>query len=108
MTKDNGTGALMLAAGTIITLATIAAWLYAATHGIDTAPLFAFAIPVVGALVIANGLGKTADAAQQAATQTNGLLGPRIKAEVTAALAERDAARTRQAVGDVSEGTVGS
>lgn len=98
---------VMLGAGTLIAVATIGAWLYAATHGIDTAPLFAFVIPIVGALFVANGLGKTSEAAQQAATQTNGLLGPRIKAAVSEALADRDAARTRQAMGDVSEGVTG-
>ena len=95
---------VMLIAGTIITIVTIGAWLFAATHGIDTAPLFAFVIPIVGALFVANGLGKTAEHAQQAATQTNGMMGPRIKAAVAEALADRDAARTRQVVGDVSEG----
>ena len=94
---------VMLLAGTLITVATIGAWLFAATKGIDTAPLFAFTIPVVGTLFVANGLSKTSEAAQQAATQTNGLLGPRIKAAVSEALADRDAARTRQAQGDVSE-----
>ena len=94
---------VMLLAGTVISLATIAAWLYGATHSIDTAPLFAFVIPVVGSLFIANGLGKTSEAAQQAATQTNGLLGPRIKAAVSEALADRDAARTRQVQGDISQ-----
>jgi hypothetical protein len=99
-----GTGqVVMLVAGTVISLATIAAWLYGATHGIDTAPLFAFVIPVVGSLFIANGLGKTAEHAQAAATQTNGMMGPRIKAAVSEALAERDAARTRQAQGDISD-----
>jgi hypothetical protein len=94
---------VMLAAGTVIVLATIGGWLYGATHGIDTAPLFAFTIPVVTALFVAKQLGKAGDAAQQAATQTNGLLGPRIKAAVSEALADRDAARTRQQRGDVSE-----
>jgi hypothetical protein len=95
---------VMLLAGTVITIATIGAWLYGATHGIDTAPLFAFVIPVVGALFVAQNLGKTSEAAQQAANQTNGQLGPRIKAAVAEALADRDAARTRQARGDISAG----
>lgn len=97
---------VMLGAGTVITIATIGAWLYGATHHIDTAPLFAFVIPVVGALFVAQNLGTTRDAAQQAANQTNGQLGPRIKAAVSEALADRDAARTRQAQGDVSAGPV--
>lgn len=93
----------MMIVGTIVFCVTVAAWLLAEYLGIDTAVLLPFAVPVVGALFIAGPIGAARDAAQQAAQQTNGVLGDRIKAAVAAALADRDAARTRQAVGDVAE-----
>lgn len=94
---------VQIAAGTIITLGTIAAWLWGKLRGIDTGELMAFVVPIVGALFLVTAVGRAGEAAQQAAQQTNGMLEGRIKAAVASALADRDAARTRQAVGDVSE-----
>lgn len=92
-----------LAAGVVIFVVVVAAWVYAKAHGIETGELISFAVPVVGALFLAGPIGAAASSAQQAAHQTNGVLGDRIEAAVSSALAKRDAARTRQAQGDVSE-----
>ena len=89
--------------GTIIFVATLAAWLYGEQMGVETTTLWTVSTPVVMALFIGTAVGEAADAARQAAAQTNGAMDPRIKAAVAAALADRDAARTRQAVGDLGD-----
>lgn len=91
-----------LVAGTVIYITTIAAWILAASRGIDTGPLFYMAGPVVAGLFLLQPLTKAADNAQLAAQQTNGVLDKRIETAVSSALAKRDAARTRQTVGDIS------
>ena len=79
-----------------------AAWLYGESVAhVDTTIVWTVSGPIILALFVGHQLGATADAAQQAANQTNGVLGDRIKAAVAAALADRDAARTRQAQGDI-------
>ena len=83
--------------GAIVFLGTCTGWYFGELHGINTVPLLAFAIPVVGALFLAGPIGTAATAAQQAANQTNGMLDARIENGVAAALAKRDAARTWQA-----------
>ena len=117
MTNEKPT-TTMLIIGTIVFVVTIAAWLVAEFNDVPTGALLAFAVPVVAALFLANGLNRTTAAAQQAAAQTNGALDARIKAGVAAGIAEqlpaietaaaaanakRDAARTRQAQGDISQ-----
>ena len=117
MTNEKPT-TTMLIIGTIVFVVTIAAWLVAEFNHVPTGALLAFAVPVVAALFLANGLNRTAAAAQQAAAQTNGALDARIKSGVAAGIAEqlpaietaaaaanakRDAARTRQAQGDISQ-----
>lgn len=92
-----------LVAGTVITVATIAAWLWGKTHGVDTGELMAFVVPIVGALFLVTAVGRGTEAAQAAAAQTNGMLDARVKAAVSSALADRDQARTRQLQGDISE-----
>lgn len=89
--------------GTIIFLATLAAWLYASANGIDTGVLWSVVTPVIAFLFIGGALNKTAEHAQEAAVNTNGSMEPKIKAAVSEALANRDAARTRQAQGDISD-----
>lgn len=103
MTRTTTSGAAVLAAGVVVFGMTCAAWLYAASKGINPGPLFYIAGPVIGSLFLAPGIGEAARASQQAATQTNGGLEARVKAAVASALADRDAARTRQVQGDVSE-----
>ena len=89
--------------GVIIFVATLGAWLWGETHGVDTNIVWVVATPVITALFVGQQIGAAADAAKQAAAQTNGGLHDRIKSAVAGALADRDAARTRQAQGDVSE-----
>jgi hypothetical protein len=89
--------------GTIIFLATLAAWLYASAHNIDTGVLWSVVTPVIAFLFIGGALNKTAEHAQEAATNTNGAMGPKIEAAVATALANRDMARTRQAQGDIAD-----
>ena len=88
----------------------LAAWLYGEKNGIDTRVLWTVVPSLLIALFIGNSIGtntevsqKAADAAQQAVTQTNGSMDARIEAGVSKALANRDAARTRQAQGDISQ-----
>ena len=89
--------------GVVIFVATLAAWLYGESVAhVDTTIVWTVSGPIILALFVGHQLGATADAAQQAANQTNGVLGDRIKAAVAAALADRDAARTRQAQGDIA------
>lgn len=95
--NDNRPTIAMLIIGTIVFVAVLACWLLAEFNHIGTGALLAFAVPVVSALFLANNLTRTASAAQQAASQTNGMLDARVKAAVTAALSDRDAARTWQA-----------
>ena len=109
----------MMIIGTVIFVATLAAWLYAETHDVDTSALLAFAVPVVGALFLSSGISAARSAAEQSANQTNGSMDAKIRAAmgsalsehdgaleaaVSAALAKRDAARTRQALGDIGIG----
>jgi hypothetical protein len=101
VSRTTPTGLAVLVAGVIIFLATLTAWLIAGHMGIDPGPLFYIAGPVIASLFVAPSLGKAADNAAQAATQTNGQLDARLEAAAGRALAKRDAARTRQAVGDV-------
>ncbi len=91
--------------GCIIFLGVLAAWLYAESRDIDTSALLAFAVPVVSALFLSGAVQRGAEAAERAANQTNGALDGRIQAAVSAALANRDAARTRQARGDIAADT---
>lgn len=82
--------------GVIIFLAALGAWLWGETHNVNTDILWIVTTPVIGALFIGHQLGATAEHAQQAANQTNGLLEGRVKSAMSSALADRDAARTRQ------------
>lgn len=92
-----------LVVGCLIYVSTIAAWFFASREGIDTGPLFYIAGPVIGSLFLAGPISKAADSASQAAAQTNGVMEARIEAATARALAKRDAARTRQAMGDISQ-----
>lgn len=89
--------------GVIIFISALAAWLWGETHGVNTDILWIVTTPVVGALFVGQQVAHAADAAQQAAAQTNGALDGRVKAAMASALADRDAARTRQAQGDISQ-----
>ena len=91
--------------GVVVFLAVLAAWLYGEERGVDTEILWITATPVIMALAVGQGLANTANAAKQAADQTNGTLEARIQASLTSALAARDAARTRQAAGDIATPT---
>lgn len=97
MNNNKGQTVAAMSFGTIIFLATLAAWLYGSAHGIDTTVLWSVVTPVIGFLFIGGALSKTADHAEQAAIQTNGSMEAKIKAQVSSALADRDAARTWQA-----------
>ena len=97
-TPDNAT----MTFGVIIFVSTLAAWLFGEFQGVDTTILWAVATPVVMALFVGGQLGRVAESSAAAATQTNGSMSERIKAAVSSALADRDAARTRQSQGDVS------
>lgn len=90
--------------GVVVFVVVVGAWLAGKRWGIDTSELVAFSVPVIGALFLVGPINKAADSSAQAAAQTNGVLGARIEAAVSAALAKRDAARTRQAQGDISGG----
>lgn len=101
MNRTTTSGLAVLIVGLLVFAMTCATWLFAAINGIDPGPLFYIAGPVIASLFVAPSLGKAADNAAQAATQTNGQLDARLEAAAGRALAKRDAARTRQAVGDV-------
>ena len=101
--NDNRPTLAMMVIGAVIFVAVIVAWLVAEFNHIGTGALLAFAVPVVAALFVGQQLAGARDAAQQAASQTNCVLDSRIKAGVAAALADRDAARTRQAKGDIDQ-----
>lgn len=103
MNNNKGQTIAAMTFGTVIFLATLAAWLYGSERGIDTGVLWSVVTPVIGFLFVGGALNKTAEHAEQAAVQTNGSMDHKIKSAVSAALAERDSARTRQAVGDISE-----
>lgn len=95
--------AVTMGFGVVVFVATLVAWLYGESVAhVPTTILWTVAGPIIIALFIGHQLGTTADAARQAATQTNGTLEARVKAAVATALADRDAARTRQAQGDIS------
>lgn len=90
-----------LVVGGLVFTVTAGVWLGAEAIGVSTGPLLALAGPVIAALFLAGPVGSAARDAQTAANQTNGGLDQRVKAAVSAALADRDAARTRQALGDI-------
>lgn len=96
--KPNAT---TMAYGSLIFLATLGVWLYGELNGLKTDVVWTFATPLVLALFLGQGIAAAAENAQKAAEQTNGTLAPRIKAAVAEALSDRDAARTRQQLGDV-------
>lgn len=100
-TKSTIPTAVTMGFGVVVFVATLAAWLYGEQAHVDTTIVWTVAGPIVLALFVGHQLGNTADAAKQAASQTNGVLDARVKAAVAAALADRDAARTRQAQGDI-------
>ncbi len=93
----------MMVIGTVIFVAVLGAWLFAEMHDIpgSSGIIFTFAGPVVTALFLSGRIGQAADAATQAAIQTNGTLEQRVQTAVSKALAVRDAARTRQELGDI-------
>ena len=108
-----------LTVGTILFVVLVGAWLFAELNGIGTGPLLALAGPIIAGLFLAGPIGEARSAAQAAAAQTNGVMDSRFKAAATAALSEqheatkaavaaaladRDAARTRQALGDIGIG----
>lgn len=106
--RGNGLGQQVI--GAVIFVVVTAAWVFCKLNKLETGELLAFAVPVVGALFLVGSVDragdkaeKAADAASQAAQQTNGVLDARIQSAVSKALATRDAARTRQAQGDISE-----
>lgn len=101
--RNNVIVVVQLVIGCLITMAAIGAWVFAKLNNVETGELMAFVVPVVGALFLVTSVSRAGDAAQQAAQQTNGMMDARVKSAVAAALADRDAARTRQAQGDVSE-----
>ena len=92
----------MMIVGAVIFAMSTGAWLYGEWCGFDTTVIWTVATPVVGALFLVGPITQAASSAQQAAQQTNGQLEARIKAAVSSSLADRDAARTRQAAGDVT------
>lgn len=109
----------MLAVGAVLFVVLVAAWLFAELNHVGTGPLFTLAGPIIAGLFLVGPISETRNAAQAAAAQTNGVMDGRVKAAVTAALAERDgaveaavaaalakrdAARTRQALGDIGLG----
>lgn len=104
-TKSTIPTAVTMGFGVVVFVATLIAWLYGESIAhVNTTIVWTVAGPIILALFVGQQLGNTADAAKQAASQTNGALDARVKAAVAAALADRDAARTRQAQGDI--GTV--
>ena len=92
----------MMIIGVLVFALATAAWLYGERSGIDTTIIWTVATPVVGALFLVGPITSAAQPAQQAAAQTNGILEARMKSAMAAALADRDAARTRQARGDIA------
>ena len=96
MDTGNGSSTRTLAFGTVIFIATLAAWLFGSLNHIDTNVLWSVVTPVIGALFIGTSLGRVANSAQQAAIQTNGGMSDKIEAAVSTALAKRDASRTWQ------------
>lgn len=95
----------MMIIGCIIFVSTLATWVYAESIGIPTGALFAIAGPVIGALFLVGPISTAAKSAEQAAQQTNGVMEERMIAAASKALAIRDAARTRQARGDIAADT---
>lgn len=76
MTEQPGrpSAALTLAAGVIIALAMIAAFLWGETHNVDTTPLLAILSPVVGALFLVPRMDGLQRTTETVARQTNGHL----------------------------------
>lgn len=73
---------ITLAAGVVIVLAMIAAFLWGEAHEVDTTPLLAILSPVVGALFLVPKVDALRSTTQQVAKNTNGHL--------TSLTAERD------------------
>ncbi|MFT3876187.1 MAG: hypothetical protein QM708_07185 [Propioniciclava sp.] len=102
MTNDKTMPLRSLVAGIIMTGLFLGAWLAAEQSGVDSSPIWVIAGPVILGLLVGEVVASASRNSAQAASQTNGVLDARIKAAVSAALADRDAARTRQAQGDIS------
>lgn len=98
MTDRPPLGASLVGLAYLVVL--VGAWLLAESMHIPTEPLWLITPLVLGVVLIGQPLSTIASNAKAAATQTNGSMDARIQAGVARALADRDAARTRQAVGD--------
>lgn len=103
MTREN---MIRVICGTIITVASLVIWYLAAREHIDTSAILAFVVPIVGALFITGQLSEARNAAQQAASQTNGALDARIVAGAMHAASIRDAAKTAAIATATSDGQV--
>jgi len=103
MTKEN---MIRVICGTIITVASLATWYLAAREHIDTSAILAFVVPIVGALFITGQVAEARNAAQQAASQTNGALDARIVAGAMHAASIRDAAKTAAITTATADGQV--
>ena len=87
--------------GTIIFVVSLGAWLYASERGIPTEIIWVVAIPVITALFVGESLAATSRNTLKAVEQTNGALEARVESAVARTLGNRDAARTRQSMGDI-------
>ena len=92
-----------LVAGVLTFALVLGSWLYGEILGIDTSVLWPVAVPVILGLLVGEVIGNASRNSAQAAQQTNGVMDDRIKASVASALADRDAARTRQSRGDIED-----
>lgn len=87
--------AILIGSGTVIVVATIVAWLYGESHGIDTTPLFIFTTPIVTALFLVKTLSSLGQDVRSAKDSLNGGFDERLKGLVASALADRDASIAR-------------
>lgn len=95
--SDRRLDALTLILGTVVVLATMAAYLYAQVRGIEVDALLAFVVPVVSALLIVRQVDKVHATTKQVEKQTNGELTRRLEDHRAATVAE---------VRQIVEGTV--
>jgi len=77
---------VMIAAGLVVVIVTLAAYIYCEAHGIESGPIVAITGPVIAALLLQQSIARVEAQARQAVDNTNGKLDGGIRDAVAAEL----------------------
>jgi hypothetical protein len=77
---------VMIGAGLVVVIVTLAAYIYCEAHGIESGPIVAITGPVIAALLLQQSIARVESQARQAVENTNGKLDGGIRDAVAAEL----------------------